>query len=74
MDKRTLNHMMDWVAWKEDVKKWYECMPYMFPSEEEFPTYYPCVVTWDSEPCSVGSQRYDLYYQFVYLSDFQNNG
>ena len=56
---------------KEDFDYWRAYDSYNYISyEEDEPKYYPCIVT--SRVIDAGYSIYDdLYYEFVYLQDFE---
>ena len=56
---------------KEDFDNWRECDSYNYISySEDEPKNYPCIVTF--RVIDAGYSIYDdLYYEFVYLEDFE---
>jgi hypothetical protein len=69
MDKTLLKTREDFFEWKSYCKNVYDYV-YFMAEEETMPKEYPCMIISHSEPCCEGSYRYDLYYHFVYPSDF----
>lgn len=63
--KTLLNNKEDFDFWRKNNDS-YNCISY----EEDEPKYYPCVVTF--RILSTGYSIYDdLYYEFIYLQDFE---
>jgi hypothetical protein len=72
MDKkllRTREDFIKWKEWKSYCKSVYDHL-YFMAEEETIPKEYPCVIISHDEPYCEGSYRCDLYYRFVYPSDF----
>lgn len=73
MDKKLLKTREDFIEWKNYCKNVAYDYVYFMAEEEDEPKEYPCVMVYHDEQCCEGSYRYDLYYHFVYLSDFNLN-
>ena len=73
MDKKLLKTQEDFIEWKNYCKNVAYDYVYFMAEEEDEPKEYPCVMVYHDEQCCEGSYRYDLYYHFVYLSDFNLN-
>lgn len=70
MDKKLLKSREDFIEWKNYCKNVAYDYVYFMAEEEDEPKEYPCVMISHDEQCYEGSYRYDLYYHFVYPSDF----
>ena len=70
MNKKLLKSREDFIEWK----KYCENVAYISvdftAEEEEEPFNYPCVMFYRDNPYSDSPYRYNLYYHFVYQSDF----
>ena len=70
MDKKLLKTREDFIEWQNYCKKVaYEYVKFVAEDEEE-PKEYPCVMISHDNPYSDNPYRYNLYYHFVYPSDF----
>lgn len=65
MHKVLLNDLTEFKQWKDNLKEDF----FMMCENEEIPDNYPCVVSYSSE-IDDDSNRDNLTYQFIYLSDF----
>ena len=55
---------------REDFDNWFNDSYNYISHEEDVPKYYPCIVTF--RVIDAGYSIYDdLYYEFVYLQDFE---
>ena len=72
MDKQLLRNHKDWFDWKIAQNKIYDNTN-KWMVDEDCPNLYPCMVVSHYEPPYDGLTRGDLYYHFVYLTDFQYN-
>ena len=70
MDKTLIQSAKDFQEWKSYCKNVAYDYVYFMAEEEDEPKSYPCVLISHDEQCCEGSYRYDLYYHFVYPSDF----
>ena len=73
MDKQLLRNSNEWSSWKLDQNKKYDNAN-KWAEDEDCPNLYPCVVVSEYEPSYDGLTRGDLFYHFVYLTDFQYYG
>lgn len=70
MDKKLLRTSGEFFEWKNYCKNVaYDYVEFVAEEEEE-PKEYPCVMISHDEPYCEGSYLYNLYYYFVYPSDF----
>ena len=73
MNKKLLRTTGDFFEWKNYCKNVaYDYVEFVAEEDEE-PKEYPCVMVYHDEPYCEGSYLYNLYYHFVYLSDFNLN-
>ena len=73
MDKKLLRTTGDFFEWKNYCKNVaYDYVEFVAEEDEE-PKEYPCVMVYHDEPYCEGSYLHNLYYHFVYLSDFNLN-
>lgn len=63
--KKLIENREDFSEWMENIKDDF----YLMENTVENPENYPCVVVYYGEICD--TPRDNLYYEFVYLSDFQ---
>ena len=70
MNKKLLKSREDFVKLKKNYENdaYYEIG--FAAEEEEEPNEYPCVMIYRDNPYSDSPYRYNLYYHFVYQSDF----
>ena len=70
MEKKLLKSVEEFNEWKSYCKNVaYDYVEFVEESEEE-PKEYPCIMVFHDEQANEGSYLYNLYYHFVYPSDF----
>ena len=68
MEKKLLKTREDFIEWKNHCKKVvYDCVEFVAEEEDE-PKEYPCLMIYHDEQWGV--YLYNLYYCFIYPSDF----
>ena len=69
MDKKLLHNNEEWESHISEIKRSCSSHVYFQYDDTMNPIVYPCVVAYSLEQIE-GSYSFDMYYTFIYLTDF----